>query len=141
MINIIKIQCPHCGVEGQLMVPESDALIIGPCPECTKTVAIFAGKALALDKDLLAQATKEEAYNHLYEVLEGFIRDKLDKIFNGAAPEDAGDNPEPGENDAKPTPKTQESSPSNISAKEIHTFVREELPLLDNEDYFKTIFG
>ena len=141
MINIIKIKCPHCGVEGQLVLPESDALIIGPCPECNNTVAIFAGKALALDKSLLKKATQEEAYNHLYGVLEGVIREKLDQIFNTAFPETPSVVPDeetgiPEERVANEAPK----APA-ISAMELHAFVQEELPLLDNRDYFKAIFG
>ena len=150
MINIIKIKCPHCGVEGQLVLPESDALIIGPCPECNNTVVIFAGKALALDKEFLTRATKEEAYNHLYGVLEGLVREKLDKVFNSAFPAAPLDSPQ--EDADALEDETRDESPdistlsnasdtSAISAGELHAFIQEELPLLDNRDYFKAIFG
>lgn len=141
MINIIKIKCPHCGVEGQLVLPESDAIIIGPCPECNNTVAIFAGKALALDKSLLTKATREEAYNHLYGVLEGLIREKLDRIFNSAFPETPSDVSEEEAHTPKEGVEDEHLDASAISTTELHAFVQNELPLLDNRDYFKAIFG
>lgn len=141
MLNIIKIKCPHCGVEGQLVLPESDALIIGPCPECNNSVVIFAGKALPLDKDFLAKATKEEAYKHLYNVLGGVIREKLDNMFSKAFPETAEESPEEDASAPEKEVKTGNPSTSTISAKELQAFVQEELHLLDNSDYFKAIFG
>ena len=130
MINIIKIKCPHCGVEGQLVLPESDALIIGPCPECNNTVAIFAGKALALDKEFLTRATKKDAYDHLYGVLEGLVREKLDKIFNSAfpatsldSPQDDADTSEEATEDEKPGAATiSDASDSAAISAGVHAF-------------------
>lgn len=140
MINIIKVQCPHCGVEGQLVLPESDTLIVGPCPECNKTLVIFAGKALPLDTNLMAHASREEAYAHLYDVLNAFIRERLDVIFNPPVEEEDtshGEEQESGES----SKKSKKSIHPTISVKEVNTFVKEELPLLDNNNYFKAIFG
>lgn len=140
MINIIKVQCPHCGVEGQLVLPESDTLIVGPCPECNKTLVIFAGKALPLDTNLMAHASREEAYAHLYEVLNAFIHERLDAIFNAPVKEENAspiEEPENGEN----SKKSGGSIHPTISVKEVNAFVKEELPLLDNNNYFRAIFG
>lgn len=141
MINIIKVKCPHCGVEGQLIVPETDLIIVGPCPECNNTVVIFAGRALPLDTALMSQATKEEAYAHLYKTLKKFVRERLDQLFNA---------PVAGANDAqeaaaesgeKHTDQGGQHQEMSISPQEMHEFISRELHLIDNPSYFKSIFG
>lgn len=122
------------------MLPESDTMVVGPCPECNKTLVIFAGKALPLDTKLMEHASREEAYNHLYEVLNTFVRERLDRIFNKVEKE--GDAPSREEQGNAETPlQPNVSDNSTISVREVSAFVQEELPLLDNNNYFKAIFG
>ncbi|OQB41906.1 MAG: hypothetical protein BWY09_00517 [Candidatus Hydrogenedentes bacterium ADurb.Bin179] len=151
MINVIKVRCPHCGIEGQLLLPEMDAIIVGPCPECNKSVLIFSGKALPLDTEVMANGNREEIYRHLFTVLRKFVRERLDLVFDGEPSETGsagrgmtGEHLEPQrkqgpEPDGKQAP-VQETRPS-ISAKEVKEFLNKELPLLDNTHYFKSIFG
>ncbi len=141
MVSIIKVQCPHCGIEGQLVLPDIDALVVGPCPECNKSVLIFAGKALPLDTELMTNGNREEVYKHLYTVLRKFIRDRLDLIFNATPPDNA--NPNQGQvgDPSEPLSPEEADVPPSISEKEMNEFLNKELPLLDNIHYFKTIFG
>ena len=140
MINIIKVQCPHCGVEGQLMLPDTDILIVGPCPECNNTVVIFAGKALPLDTELMSHATKEDAYTHISDVLTKFVGERLDQLF-GMVEANETSHTAPESDAAEKTEYQRTRKDAAISSKEVHEFVEEQLPLIDNIKYFKAIFG
>jgi hypothetical protein len=141
MINIIKLKCPHCGVQGQLVLPEGDTILVGPCPECNNMVVIFAGKALALDTALMSRASKEEAFNHLYEVICAHVRERLDSVFGGAAQEQPAAEAAPAEETVEQAPPAEKRLQPHISSREMQQFVKDELPLLDNVDYFRAIFG
>ena len=137
MINVIKVKCPHCGIQGQLLLPEMDAIIVGPCPECNKSVQVFSGKALPLNTEIMANGNREEIYKHLFTVLRKFIRERLDSLINGEPP----DTPEPGRDKGDEGHGQEKETQPSISAKEMKDFLNKELPLLDNIHYFKSIFG
>lgn len=142
MINIIKVQCPHCNISGQLMIPNMDTLIIGPCPECGNMVLIFAGKAIPLDKNVLAHASRDEAYTHIYNALEALIREKLDQLFALADTTAANQQQRAAATPPEAvSPQSRTIKTDRISSQEMKKFIEEELHLLDDADYFKTIFG
>lgn len=151
MLSLIEVTCPHCAAQGQIMLPPLGAIIIGPCPECNGMVAIFCGRALPLDNDIMADGTPDERRTHVGTVLGGFLSERIDRLFSGEESEDvlpfAGDE-DPVQQDTEEAPDTglgridvfgnpQESA---ITQEELESFKNVDLRLLDNPEYFKAIF-
>lgn len=134
MFSILRVKCPHCGVEGQLMIPQQEALIVGPCPECNEFVVIFAGTVLSLEKSIMQSDNREEIYNHLHQVVSEHLKSCLNQFF---------------ENAEAPRKKVRRRririhprrEASEITEQELQDFINNDLPKLDNPDYFRTIFG
>ena len=156
MLSLIEVQCPHCGAQGQIMVPPVGAVIIGQCPECKELVVVFCGQVLALDKNTMEMGSVEERREHLLGVLHEFLEERIIKILDedtfAASPEEhdeetyeemeysealsespeleMGEKEEPTKNSAVP-----------ISQVEMERFMDVDLKLLDNKAYFKSVFG
>ncbi|NLN92071.1 MAG: hypothetical protein GX130_02020 [Candidatus Hydrogenedens sp.] len=116
------------------MIPQQDALIMGPCPECQKFVVVFAGTALPLDSEIMQTEDREEIYNHVYEVVSAHLKHCVDKLFS------------PSESQKKRIRRRRiriqpPKKRPGITDEELEEFVKNELPKLDNPDYFRTIFG
>ncbi|MFA7692706.1 MAG: hypothetical protein GX117_14085 [Candidatus Hydrogenedentes bacterium] len=146
MVNIIKVQCPHCGVEGRLVLPDDETIVVGPCPQCHESLLLFAGHVLPLNTKIMEHGQPPEVYEHLYGALISFIRGELDRLFKklGKDFQVIEEVPETiTEEDFDDTEDSEEESDRDlaISRKEMEEFIQEELPLLDDADYFKTIFG
>ena len=152
MLSLIEVKCPHCAAQGQIMLPPLGAIIVGPCPECQGMDAIFSGRVLALDTELMNQGSTTEKRGHLLEVLGGFIRDRVDRLFDNQ-PEEAegpefmsGDFSESHDLDEDNHTATGRIDPygnnpsSNITVEEIESFKNVDLRLLDNKEYFKAVF-
>lgn len=146
MLSVIEVICPHCGAKGQIMLPPIGAIIVGPCPECRGLVVVFCGQVLPLDKEIMLGGTHEEQREHLMGVLTDFLRERVAQLIadesgeTDAAVQDA----EPAEPVAESPrlekrPAIRRGTP--ILPEEIEAFVGTELDLLDDRDYFKTIFG
>jgi hypothetical protein len=116
------------------MIPQQDALVMGPCPECNGFVVIFAGTALPLDKEIMESENKEEIYNHVYSVVSSHLKSCVDQLFTNAA------SPKKRTRRRKLRIRPREERPG-ITDEELEEFVKNELPKLDNPDYFRTIFG
>jgi len=144
MLSVIEVQCPHCGVRGQLMLPPVGALIVGPCPECDGLVVVFGGRVLPLDKDIMLNASFEEKRQHLMAVLTDFLEDRVVQLLNQVP--DAGEAPDAvAEIEGDGLAQADDESPAGgrdaISASEKEAFVQIDLDLIDNPDYFRAIFG
>ncbi len=150
MLSLIEVTCPHCGAQGQIIMPPMDAVIVGPCPECLGMVMIFCGKALPLDNDIMRQGTADAKKQHLMDVISGFIRERVDRLVNGALEDEFNPEsfPDPLSNEAQHD--HQEARPqgsktialhSPITPQEMDRFVKQELQRIDDRDYFKSIFG
>lgn len=150
MISLIEVICPHCGARGQITVPPIGAIVIGPCPQCEELVVVFCGKVLPLDKETMLYGTPEQKREHLMSVLSGFLEEKLAQISFDFSAEDGDlegarsaelDHEDPVAEVHDPEPPRHGPEPKVITPGEIEYFVREELDLLDNKDYFKAVFG
>jgi hypothetical protein len=154
MMSLTEVTCPHCGAKGQVIMPPAGAIIIGPCPQCEDMVVLFCGRVLPLDSQVILRKTPEEKRQHLLDVLTRFLRERVEQLFDGAAPpghlEGVHDEPIPhaqgrveyesDEDDAtENTPKAPQVK--YISMEELEKFTQVDLPLLDNKDYFYAIFG
>ena len=129
MMLLIDVQCPHCGAQGQIILPSLGDVIVGPCPECHGMLAIFCGECLALDNEIFLNGTTEEKEKYLAEVLTEFVNDKVDAIFGQA-----------GTLPARRAAGNQSPRYRQITDGEVDAF-RTELKFLDNGKYFAKVFG
>jgi hypothetical protein len=151
MLSLIEVKCPHCGAEGQILLPPLGSIIIGPCPECQRMVGVFCGRVFPLDDELMRNGSVEEKREHLGQVLRDFVQERVDKLFAGQM------NPAPGapleaEAEAASLRKEQTMNDADgislfgnapsapISREELESFITVDLKLIDNREYFKAVF-
>ncbi len=146
MLTLIQVQCPHCNAQGQLMVPPFGSIVMGPCPQCKELVVVFMGQALALDKEIMINASGEDQREHVLSVLTNFLDQRLgDMIVDREAEsqENGGFVPDATspENHAPRVVPARGNAPGQITQSEVDLFTKTDLPLLDNASYFKSVFG
>ena len=138
MLTLMKVQCPHCGIEGQVMAPNAGTLIVGPCPECHRLVAIFAGEALPLDDTIMNGVSIEDKYNHVKKVLFDYVESRVRNCFT--LPSDM----LPGDADKQamppPAPVDPLSDRAPISEAEMRRFMQQGINELDNPEFFEKLF-
>jgi hypothetical protein len=113
-------------------------------------VAVFCGKVLPLDSEIMRRGSLEERREHLLEVLGVFLHERINKLFEKEAGgeevmSDTMNDEETGENDAETAPAERElvaqaNRVRPISEEEVDSFLDFELKLLDNKHYFKAVF-
>ena len=152
MLSLIEVKCPHCGDQGQIMLPPLGAIIVGPCPECQGMVVVFCGRVMPLDRDIMTAGTVDEKQDHLMEVLGLFLQERVKRLFanqaNEADTDDAteqqDDLGEHDEDSAVQAPGaislTGAVQADMISDEEFDMFVNTDLKLIDNPKYFKAVF-
>ena len=152
MLSLIEVKCPHCGVQGQIMLPPLGAIIVGPCPECQGMVTIFCGRVLPLARDIMLQGAPQEKRDHLFSVLSGFLEDRIDRLFT--RPDDEVESPdgllaedlleqfenEPGEMVRLSASSYGAGGEMPISQEELDVFTNVDLKLIDNQEYFRAVF-
>lgn len=151
MFSLTQVQCPHCGAKGQVILPPLGIIIVGPCPECKAMVALFCGRVLALDTEVMVNHPPDEKRRHLLDVLMKYLEDRVDAVFSEEEPQFSGevDEIEDGEPDEAATapvapavrPKVKANTPGPISNEEVDEFRNVHLPLLDDHEYFHSVFG
>ncbi len=141
MLSLIDVKCPHCGAQGQIVMPPVGSVIIGPCPECQGMVAIFCGMTLALDKEIMLHGKTEEKRDHLMEVLGMFLHERVERLFEEREEREefGGLREEPRGIGALPVLDSPPKTP--ISQAELESFTSVDLRLIDNKEYFKAVFG
>ena len=147
MLSMVEVKCPHCSVRGQILLPPLGAIIVGPCPNCEEMVVVFCGRALALDREIMLHGADLEKHEHLKGVLIDFLETRIATVVEQLSPDVADSlrdySPEAlvgdGIDESVRTPPDP-VIPQIISDSEFQEFVQSDLPLLDNPDYFKTIF-
>ncbi len=149
MLSLIEVRCPHCGANGQIMLPPVGTIIVGPCPECQGLVVVFCGNVLPLDKEIMLNGSISERREHMLTVLTGFLKERVAQMISeeteAQEPEMAGATGTLAAGDCKrerERPARDRVSPAKapISEEELDAFTNVELKLIDNRDYFKTIF-
>ena len=146
------------------MLPPVGAIIVGPCPECHNMVVIFAGKALALDNDIIQNGDATARRDHIMQVLIAFLEERIGKLV--ASEDRPGGEPPAGPTSNEMEQVAQEAGVESkleppaldaeddepkidpygnrttapISRSEVDSFVRVELQLIDDKDYFKAVF-
>lgn len=152
MLSMVQVTCPHCGVQGQIMLPPFGAIIVGPCPNCEELVVVFCGRVLPLDKETMVNGTHAEKHAHLKEVLVAFMNDRITKVVDQLTPEvteglhdytpeeEYSSPPDYMEPKLRREPDYTPLSDKSISDNELDKFLRFDLPRIDNKDYFRAIF-
>jgi hypothetical protein len=145
-MSLIEVSCPHCGAKGRIMMPPLGSIIFGPCPECGEMVLIFCGQTLPLDKAVMVDGNEEEKKEHLLEAIGLYLQDRVDRLFEEGLDQDPID-PMVKEAVDKGCPSeqceegaAQEAEKATISEAEFNAFRNVELRLLDNKDYFRSVF-
>jgi len=150
MLSLIDVTCPHCGAQGQIIMPPMDAIIVGPCPECQGMVMVFCGKALPLNKEVMFEGTANAKKQHLMDVISGFIKERVDRLVSDVFEDEFNPEsfPDPLRSDgrhdnheAHPQRSRTVALHTPITPQEIDQFVNHELQRIDNKEYFKAIFG
>jgi hypothetical protein len=152
MLSLIEVQCPHCGAQGQIMVPPIGSIIIGPCPQCKELVAVFCGQVLPLDKFIMESGSVEERHEHLVGILTDFLHERIGRMLTDEAESENDDFvtdeltgdftlEETDEEYSVPAPiKDSGKEKAPISQSEFDRFTDVDLKLLDNKAYFKSVF-
>lgn len=148
MLSLIEVKCPHCGAQGQIMLPPLGAIIVGPCPECEGMVVVFCGRVMPLDKEVITEGTALEKKEHLLDVLTVFLEERVERLFANQEEEaeeeqevdsSVEETEEEEEEDDDTLPVVQTEGPL-ISTEEFQSFLNEELRLIDDKNYFRAIF-
>ncbi len=158
MLSMVEVKCPHCGARGQIMLPPTVSIIVGPCPQCHNIVAVFAGQAMPLSNEIMLQGSIDEKRLHMMQVLGEFLSDRVNRLLKDSEPPSTSEKPT---EETAAMEETLEAMPDpdklpgdampqygpamgakadTISDQEMDTFVRVELKLLDNREYFKAVF-
>jgi hypothetical protein len=139
MLSLVEITCPHCGAKGQVVLPSTGAIVLGPCPRCDEFVLVFCGRALALERAAVTEGSLEKRREYLLDVLTSFLRERLDEILGAAEVSEA-----VGDDLAATEPVGFAEIAGDgeaIDAEEFEHFVNVDLELLDDPNYFRAIFG
>jgi hypothetical protein len=139
-------------------MPPVGSIVVGPCPQCEQFVAIFCGKALPLDRDVILKGAHDERCQHLRDVLTHFLDERIGHLaeqiaaypegmatpaelddWNNDLDELFGDDDADGnllcsDDDSDNGPR------ENISDVEVERFLDQELPRIDNSGYFRAVF-
>ncbi len=165
MQSILNIVCPHCHAKGRVAAPPVGAMVIGPCPKCNELVMVFSGMALPLKKEVILRGSSEKKRQHLMEVLTTFLDQQISRLVQELdGPGSAGDEDHAldgasgngfdmhseddlygDDNGEMPLERFETDIPDErgnaISQSEFEHFVRKDLPMLDNKDYFRRTFN
>jgi len=145
-MDFTPIKCPHCGAEGKTIMPPDSMTVLATCSACKELMALFMGRPIALDKQIINAGSFDQKINHVFERLSELLWDRVQQMFGGQA----GRNQPPGTN--VPIPRSPTSmtpmAPHHPGAKvgpitdeEFASFKGDELRLIDQADYFRAIFG
>lgn len=143
MLSVIEIKCPHCGAVGQIIVPPLGQITIGPCPRCQELVVLFEGRVFPLDKEIMIYGTYQEKRKHLLSILTKFLKEQVHELV----PDERELTGYPATK-AKPRRQVKRCKPTirnakagRISRQEVADFLRIDIPLLSNREYFERCFG
>ena len=132
------------------MLPPMGAIIIGPCPECKGLVVVFCGHVLPLENEIMVKGSFPDKHEHLMSVLTDFLSARVDKLLQEEpeGQEQARADEQTDEEEPQDQPKRRKAAAGGapepaaaITQEEVDAFVNVDLKLLDDKNYFQTIFG
>ncbi|MFA5021955.1 MAG: hypothetical protein WC508_02680 [Patescibacteria group bacterium] len=130
--RMITVTCSHCGEKLMVPLPKAGMIPVYECPECHEVIIIFLNQAVRLDKKILKLSTSDQAHN-IYQVLSRFLYQRCEQLPFGQVLHPT----QPG------MPLCQNEGPLKgpISQCEVDAFLGTDLILIDNKEYFKSVFG
>ena len=131
-----KVHCPHCN-HSSMAIPQmpGDVMAVVACQSCGQWSVFFRGRAVPINKDVLETGSIEDRQRHLAEIISHFLATglfakELSGFLNNLTGVDA-----PSDSDAE----ADLSHP--ITDQECAQFAEIDLPLLDDPQAFRRIFG
>jgi hypothetical protein len=123
-------------------------MMLAGCPKCKETVIVFLGRLFALDKTVMSEGSSKERREHVLDVLTEVLGEGVDMLFAQGTPveegsaEAASGAPAQGqESYAHPRNERQQDDRGPIAQSELDHFIETELDRLDDDAYFRSIFG
>jgi len=139
------------------MLPPAGSVLIGPCPLCSEMVVLFAGRVMALEKEVMLGNDLDAKREHLIGVLSEYVSERVGEVLSDAnvvsplvdQDEDAlremmdiNDEESDEEDQITLHPTVDaDSTMRPISKQEAEDFLRIDLPLLAKPEYFQAFFG
>ena len=148
MSEVSQIQCPHCQAKGKMIIPPAHSMILAGCPKCKEMVIVFLGRLFALDTAIMSEGTTEERREHILGVLTEVLGEGVDLLFSRGTPVEegpaeaaSGEPAQEQESYAHPQSERQQDDLGPIAQSELDQFIETELDRLDDDAYFRSIFG
>ena len=66
------------------MLPPAGSVLIGPGPLCSEMVVLFAGRVMALDKEVMLGSDLDAKREHLMGVLTEYVSERIDEVLSDA---------------------------------------------------------
>lgn len=160
-MNLVDIECPHCGAVGHVEDAPQSPCLMGRCPVCGGHVLYFCGSVLALDDSVLGSHSFGGIRSHIMEQIDNFLESRVTAFLEAYAEElgiDLTQDEPPARDDAQesvaaavpqattdPEPGAKRPSVRNpergtITSEEVRDFVDIDLRLIDKGWYFQKYF-
>ncbi len=140
-----KVHCPHCN-HSTMAVPDipGDVMAVVVCQSCGQWSVLFRGRAMPIQREILEGGSIEERQRHLAEIISHFLAaglfaQELSGFMKGLTGDDMS-GPANTANTASDSNAAPDLS-TPISDKECAEFAEIDLPLLDDAQAFRRIFG
>ena len=159
-----EIRCPHCSASGRVDNETNSPFMMGRCPVCGGYVVYFCGASLPLDDSVIDSHSLTVIRDHILGRIDEFLEERLTDFLQEYAEEfeiarvpsfeqeqidddddsHLGDEPhEPGsqeqEYDVEASAEQREADA--ITDAEVADFLRIDLQLIDQAQYFNRYFG
>jgi len=135
-----KVHCPHCR-HMTMAVPEmpGDVMAVVACQSCGQWSVLFRGRAVPIQREILEGGSLEERQRHLAEIISHFLAaglfaQELSGFMEGLSPEKL-------HWDTVRPPHLEPDPTAPITDQEYRQFSEIDLPLLDDAQAFRRIFG
>ncbi len=134
-----KVHCPHCN-HSTMAVPEipGDVMAVVACQSCGQWSVLFRGRAVPIQRDILEGGSIEDRQRHLAEIISHFLAaglfaQELSGFMQGLTNEHLAE--------VGNVFNTMPDLTTPISDQECAQFSEIDLPLLDDPQAFRRIFG
>ena len=82
-----EMKCPHCSANGRVENDSNSPFMMGQCSVCGGYVVYFCGASLALDEAPMATHHPLEILDHIMDVLDAFLKERLIEFLDEYAEE------------------------------------------------------
>jgi hypothetical protein len=138
-----ELICPHCQSKefGDVDKVPKGVVAVMSCPDCAELVVRFRNRAIALNRELLNNGSKDERAAHLADVISDFIEDGFPNFEMLQSPQFSQEDNENDSVESQPIDERHEVQDLQpISDDELKQFIDFDLNGLDNVDYFRKNF-